>query len=294
MRPFDAPFVDFVTNRVSYPEVLGGPRVSLSMPPRILAISPLLLSVLLFSTPLFAEGELPAVPRAAEPVHGLELMLRPAVGAAAGTSPVRYQPSPVLRLAGDPGALLQGASPYGAGFIGQAFLGYRFHPLISGGLRAGLRQASTSALSDGSTNLSRSSWDAGFYVRAYPLATTDSLRGHFDPWFSLGIEYLRDTQTFQRAAPTSTGTVNADWKLDHHAIAVPIAVGIDYRVLPLLSIGPSFEYTVASGVTGCVKLGAPGYSSNNYCSDSDPGKQAIKANSYGVWSLGLDLKLTVF
>jgi hypothetical protein len=228
-------------------------------------------------------------------LRGLEIMLRPAFGGAPGDSPVRFEPSPTVRVAGDPGALLQGASPYGAGFIGQGFLGYRFHPIISGGLQAGLRTTSASALSDGSTNLSRSSWDAGFYLRGYPLALSESIRQYVDPWISVGVEYMRDTQSFQRPVPTSTGTtVNADWTLDHHAVAVPIGVGIDYRLHPMFSIGPSFEYAIAAGVGGCAKQAAAGFSSNSYCSNEDPGKQVLKANTYGVWSVGLDLKVTLF
>jgi hypothetical protein len=228
-------------------------------------------------------------------VRGLEVMLRPAFGGAPGDSPVRFEPSPTVRAAGDPGALLQGASPYGAGFIGQGFIGYRFHPILSGGLRAGLRTTSASALADGSTNLSRSSWDAGFYVRGYPFALSESIRKYVDPWISVGVEYMRDTQSFQRAVPTSTGaSVNADWTLDHHAVAVPIGLGIDYRLHSLFSIGPSFEYAIAASVAGCAKQAAAGFSSNSFCSNEDPGKQAIKANTYGVWSAGLDLKVTLF
>jgi hypothetical protein len=227
-------------------------------------------------------------------LHGLEIMVRPAVGAAPSDSPVRYEPSPTVRL-GDPGTLLQGATPYGSGFIGQAFIGYRFHPLISAGLRAGLRTASASALSDGSTNLSRSSWDSGFYVRSYPLAQHDSTRKYLDPWLAIGVEYMHDAQTFQRPISLSAGaSVGGDWTLTHHAVAVPLGVGVDYRILPMLSLGPSFEYTIASGVTGCAKAAAAGYSSNTFCSDQDPGKQVIKAKTYGVWSVGLDLKVTLF
>lgn len=221
-------------------------------------------------------------------------MLRPALGAAPSTSPVRYEASPLVRFA-DPGALLQGASPYGTGFIGQAFLGYRFHPLVSVGLRAGTRSASASALTDGSSNLARSAWDVGLYVRAYPLALSESTRKFLDPWLSVGVEYLHDAQTFQRpVALSGGGSIPADWTLTHHAVAVPLGFGVDYRILPMLSVGPSFEYAIASGVTGCAKASAAGYSSNTFCSDEDPGKQVIKAKTYGVWSVGLDVKVTLF
>jgi len=75
---------------------------------------------------------------------------------------------------------------------------------------------------------------------------------------------------------------------------VPLGIGVDYRVLPVLSVGPSFEYAIAAGVVGCAKQAASGFSSSTFCSNEDPGKQAIKANTYAVWSAGIDLKLTIF
>lgn len=243
-------------------------------------------------------ADAPAVapaPKTEEHLRGLEIMVRPGYGSAASDSPIRFQPSPNVQTAGDPGALLRGAAPYGGGFVGQAFIGFRFHPIISGGLRGGLRTTSAAALSDGSTNLSRSSWDAGFYVRAYPLALNGAIRKHIDPWIGVGVEYMRDTQSFQRQVPTSTGAaVNADTTLDHHAVAVPIGLGVDYRIHPMLSVGPSFEYAISNAIAGCVKQAAPGFSGSTLCSSESPGREVIKANQYGVWSASLDVKVTPF
>jgi hypothetical protein len=240
-----------------------------------------------------AETSTPAPEDALRGLRGLELTLRGSPGGASGDSPVQLQQG--ARVAGDPGALLKGASPYGIGFVGQAMLGYRLHPLASFGLRGGLRTVSTSSLDDGSSNLSRSSWDAGFYVRAYPLALTPSVRDRFEPWLSVGVEYMRDTQTFQRPAQTTTGaTITADGKLDHHAVAIPIGVGVDYRVHPRVAIGPSFEYAIAVPVAGCASQGAAGYSTVEYCTNGDSGAKVLAANGYGVWSAGLDLRVTLF
>jgi opacity protein-like surface antigen len=231
----------------------------------------------------------------AEHLTGLELMVRPAVGSGGARSPVRLRPGRGATLGLDTGALLDGASPYGVGFVGQAFLGYRFHPLFSLGLRAGMRTSTADELADGSDDLARSAWDAGLYARGYPLALHDGVRRHLDPWLSVGIAYMRDRQELERPVATSGGgSVQADWTLDHHAIAVPLALGVDYRVHSMLSIGPSFEYTLATGKAACVDVGATGYTSIDYCTDSEPGKTFLEARSYGVWSVGLDVKLTVF
>lgn len=216
---------------------------------------------------------------------GLEIVLRPSFGGAGSASPVKYTGPTDPRT--DPGAVATGASPYSAGFVGQAMLGYRFHPIVSGGLRAGLRQASASATNDGATDLKRSSWDAGFYVRAYPLAMTPSVAKHLDPWVGVGVGYMRDTQSYKRPL---TG-VPVDWTLDHHAVAVPLGIGVDYRVHPLVSLGPSFEYTLANSVAGCMKAAAAGGGST-YCSNESPGDKVIKSDGYGVWTAGLDVKAT--
>jgi hypothetical protein len=221
-------------------------------------------------------------------LKGVELMLRPAFGGAPSGSPVRFQPDPGVTVSGDPGALLQGASPWGSGFVGQAMVGYRFLPLLSAGLRGGVRMASASSLNDGSSNLSRMGWDAGVYARVYPLALDASLSKHLDPWVSAGVTYMRDTQSFSRPI----GNVAADISIDHHAVAIPLAIGIDYRVNRFLSLGPSFEYALASTVAGCVSTSASGFVGSTYCSNEEPGKHFVKADGYGVWSGGVDAKVT--
>jgi hypothetical protein len=226
-------------------------------------------------------------------LRGLELELRPGLGSAGGDSPVRFQPGPGVTFP-DPPALLQGASPYGAGFIGQASLGYRFHPFVSAGVRGGYGISSASQVPDGSQNLSRTSWDAGFYVRAYPLAGSDSIRRYLDPWVGVGVEYMHDTQSFQRSTPSNAGPVNADWTIDHHAVAVPLGIGIDYRLASMFSVGPSFTYAVAAPVAGCAGASASGFAGSNYCSNSGQGQGFIKANAYGVWSAGIDFRVTLF
>ena len=225
-------------------------------------------------------------------LKGFELMLRPSFGGAPSGSPVRFQPDAGTQVQGDPGALLQGAQPWGPGFVGQATVGYRFLPQLSAGLRGGIRTQSGSSVSDGSQNLSRNAWDAGFYVRGYPLAGFEGISKYIDPWIGTGIGYMRDTQSFTRGIPTTNGgSVPGDISLEHHAVVIPIAIGVDYRVLKFLSLGPSFEYQIASSVAGCARTTVLGNESS-YCSNESPGSKFIKAESYGVWTAGLDAKVT--
>lgn len=257
-------------------------------------LASVLASVVLVPATAFAgEEAAPKTEDTSKGLKGFELMLRPSFGGAGSDSPVRFQPDAGAAFQGDPGALLQGASPWGAGFVGQATVGYRFLPFLSAGLRGGIRTASGSNLSDGSQSLSRTSWDAGFYVRAYPLAGVESVSKYIDPWVGTGVMYMRDTQSFQRSlAVSGGGSVLGDVALDHHAVAIPIGLGVDYRVTRFLSLGPSFEYTLANAAAACAKTSAAGFQGSTLCSNEAPGSSFIKAKSYGVWSAGLEARLT--
>jgi hypothetical protein len=228
-------------------------------------------------------------------LKGFELMLRPSFGGAPSDSPVKIIPNG--RVQGDFGTLLSGAStPWSSGFVGQAAIGYRFLPLLSAGLRGGFRSSSASNLPDGSTDLSRSGWDAGFYARVYPLALTPSIAKYLDPWVGVGVGYQRDSQSFKKNVAVTdgknVGSVNADIAIDHHAISIPLSIGVDYRVLSFLSVGPSFEVAVNAPVAGCVATSAAGTSGSSYCTNSDPGKSFLKADTYLAWNAGLDVKVT--
>lgn len=247
------------------------------------------------ATALAAEpgAEQPKSEDSAAGLKGFELMLRPSFGGAPSDSPVKFAPQNNVQFQGDPGALMKGASPWGYGFVGQASVGYRFIPFVSAGLRGGFRSASGSNLDDGSTKLSRSGWDAGLYARFYPAVFAPSVSQHLDPWFSVGIGYQQDNQSFQRGLGAPGGaTVQADVSLQHHAVSVPLAIGVDYRVTKFLSLGPSFELAINNRIAGCVTTSATGFAGSTYCSNTEPGKNFIKAETYAAWNAGLDAKVT--
>ncbi len=253
-------------------------------------------STLLVSAAAFAGEPGAEQPKAENPTAGLkgfELMLRPSFGGAPSDSPVKLSQSNNVKLGFDPGALMKGASPWGYGFVGQASVGYRFVPFLSAGLRGGFRSASGQNLDDGSTNLTRNGWDAGAYVRFYPAVFSESVSKYIDPWVSAGISYQHDQQSFQRGIAGPNGqNVQADWSLEHHAISVPLSIGVDYRVAKFLSVGPSFEAAINSPVAGCLSASASGFAGQTYCSNTEPGKSFVKAETYVAWNAGLDAKVT--
>jgi hypothetical protein len=216
---------------------------------------------------------------------GLELMVRPAYGSAGSASPVVFSPDPGVGFSGDPGKIWnQQSSPWGGGFVGDAQVGWRPIRFLSLGMTAGVRTASSSAPGDDSTELSRSAWRVGPYVRGY----VPSIAG-FEPWLSVGAEYMNDTQTYKH---TISG-INADWKLTHYGVAIPLTIGVDYRFLEYFGVGPSFQYAPVVPVAGCAAPTAPNVKTNSFCS-TDDGAKLTKADGYGVWSVGLDLRVTLF
>lgn len=238
-------------------------------------------------TALAAETtEQPAKPN--EGLKGLEISIRSGVGGGSSDSPVRIEPDAGVQVQGNSGALLTGSKPWGAGFVGDAQLGYRFIPQLSAGLRFGIRTASASSLNDGSKDLSRFAWDAGFYVRGYPLAGMETISRYIDPWVGVGVGYGHDAQSFQLPVQN----VNADISVTQHSVVIPIGIGADYRLTKFLSIGPSFEYKVASAIAGCVETSATGFAGTTYCSNSEPGSSFVKAHTYGTWSAALDVRAT--
>jgi hypothetical protein len=252
-------------------------------------------TLLVPATALAAEpgAEAPKAEDSSAGLKGFELMLRPSFGGAPSDSPVKFAPQNGVQFQGDPGALMKGASPWGSGFVGQASVGYRFIPLLSAGLRGGFRSASGSNLDDGSTKLSRTGWDGGVYLRFYPAALAPSVSTYIDPWVSAGVSYQHDQQSFQKGVATSGGgSVQADISLEHHAVSIPIAVGVDYRVTKFLSLGPSFELAVNNPIAGCVSTSAAGFAGSTYCSNTEPGKNFVKAETYVAWNAGLDAKVT--
>lgn len=242
---------------------------------------------MVFRTPrLFAAalaGVMVSLPVAASAVS-LEVNGRVGYGSAGDDSPVRYEPTGLLRANPDP--IWNGtAKPYGGGLVLQGGLGLRAGQYVSVGLGGGIRGASASSV-DGLTDVSRSSWNAGPYVRVYlPFVPI------VDPYIGLGVEYVSDTQKYKGPVPTNVGPMVADWTLEHHGVAVPLTLGVDYTIAKIFSIGPSFQYSLVFPAGACTKAKVSTVS-NSYCASEDESKRITAGKGYGVWSLGLSLRVT--
>ena len=229
---------------------------------------------------------------------GLEVMVSPGYGSAGDKSPVVYKPTGVVQMDdATRGAILDGtAKPYGGGLGIDGSIGYRALSVLSFGLTGGWRQssASSSQIQAPLSNASRSALQIGFYGRGY-LPLVGTLTG-LDPWASVGATYVYDKQTYDEAVTiTGLGDVSLPVSLTHHGIGIPLSLGIDYHVLPFLAVGPSFRYEPVIAVAGCMSTNPtqPNVIGASYCSTDDSRKRVIGADSYGVWSLQLELRLAL-
>ncbi len=218
--------------------------------------------------------------------------MRGAYGSAGDSSPVGLKSA----AAANNNAATGAAFKYTGGLMASAQIGVRFDKFVSGGLYGTLGRSGTeipASAAPTNRDLTRSSWGAGLYVRAYPLARVPGLSKHLDPWVSVGVGYLSDNQTYTLSTATTAGTdIDATVRVNHHGVAVPLSLGVDYRALPSLSVGPYVEYSIVNGVAGCTALSAPGVTGSSMCSNTAPGDQILDAKNYGVFSGGLNLKFT--
>lgn len=213
---------------------------------------------------------------------GFEMMIRPAYGSAGSSSPVGFE-SIVTSTAGYPKPLTGESSPYGGGLVFDGYVGVRVAPYISVGLGAGIRNSSASSTDVGS--LKRSAFTVAPYVRAYlPMVPV------VDVWAQIGVGYTYDAQKFDAPVPTNLGPLQASWTLEHRGVALPLGIGVDYPILPMIAVGPSFFYTPVFQAGGCAIPSVAGQDLKQ-CTDANP--KLIKTSNYGVWSLGLDLRVTL-
>jgi hypothetical protein len=112
----------------------------------------------------------------------------------------------------------------------------------------------------------------------------------------VGATYVYDKQSFDQVITVDgLGDISMPITLTHHGVGIPLSIGVDYHVLPFLAVGPAFRYQPVIAVAGCMDthptqanlIGA------GYCSTEDSKKRITSAESYGAWSLALELRLAL-
>lgn len=237
-------------------------------------------------------------------LSGVEFQASGGIFFAGGDSPVQAPSLYPSTFSGNPtGTLLnpsscpagQACSPYGIDPFALALsLGWRFLPQASVGAFFSYASynaqngADTGDAPDFTSQLSRSQWVLGLYGRYY--VTTLSRR--LQPWVEVGVGYSYDSASYQRPlgqasnAQPETGFYYANAK----GLAVPLTVGLDWRLAPVFSVGPFVGYEPIIPLGGCVEVDVDQFSSVPGKSTCD--SSVVSAKYYGVMSGGIFAKVT--
>ncbi|MDP3273723.1 MAG: hypothetical protein Q8Q09_00915 [Deltaproteobacteria bacterium] len=177
--------------------------------------------------------------------------------------------------------------------------GWRFHGALSAGLSLQWQHLGAMPLSGdgGMYDYSASALAVGAYARLYPMAFVSSVPRtarvaftgmgdlrRLDPWVSLGFEFF-DTLGYGqrlRAAPTLGANFSRG------SVGIPVGIGLEYRVLPMLAVGLTTHLTPWIGawntsVAMDIVSGNPRTTSNSY-NGTDPLNLA--------WNVALSVRYT--
>lgn len=162
----------------------------------------------------------------ADPPHGVEFVLRPGVGVWSDSSTTPFSSAPASRFpTTQPGIAL------------QIELGYRFHPRLSAGARAGFQRIGTGDVDGYSAR--NGVVTAGAYFR-YALPLDRDFR--HEVWASVGVDvYASFSRTLTPIAATDRmglSTAPNATRIDYSAIGLPLMLGVDFGVNQHLSVGP--------------------------------------------------------
>jgi hypothetical protein len=238
-------------------------------------------------------------------LHGLEVQLRGFIAFGGSDSPVQahslYKDTSyngpigtVLNPASCPAG--QSCTPYGFdAFAPGVAVGWRIRSRVSVG--AFFSYASYNALNgadagdapDFTSQLSRSQWVLGAYGRYYFTWVSQRLQ----PWVELGVGYSSDDATYQRPAGQATNgqPETGFYTIGEKGLAVPMTVGLDWRLAPIFSVGPLFGFEPVFPLQGCVDVEFDQFSNNP--SQTTCSKSLVQASVYSVFYAGLQVKVTI-
>jgi hypothetical protein len=230
-------------------------------------------------------------------LRGVEVQVRAGIMLPNSSSPVQA-PGLYPSIPGDAtGDILEGKeSPYGPDVLGVSVaVGYRIWPWLSVG--ASFSYASfqpqdgtdSGDYRDTTSQLERQYWSLGAYGRYY----FTRLHPRLQPWVELGVGYSDDNANYDRAAVQASGSGGAELEqyfVEEQGLVASLTAGLDWRLAPVFSVGPSVGYSRVFPLRGCVTVNvdqASPFPPRNTCSSS-----TVSAEGYGVFFGGVYVKLT--
>jgi hypothetical protein len=218
-------------------------------------------------------------------------------------------------VGGDPtGDILEGKeSPYGPGVPSVAVtLGYRFLPWLSAGASFSYGNfwvndgTDNGDYKDTTQGLERQYWSLAAYARYYLVG----LHPRLEPWIELGVGYSDDNASYNRGAimTSNAGAETQQYLLEEQGVVASLALGLDWRLAPFLSVGPSVGWAQTFPTKACVtdnvdQFSTVGQVTNQCVNHSTPGTPvpatgmpetfgAVNGSSYGVFFGAVYAKLT--
>jgi hypothetical protein len=240
-------------------------------------------------------------------IRGPELMALGGVSYGGGDSPVQasnvygnafQQLNPagtILNPAGGKSAH-QSFTPYSLDPFGFEFAaGYRVMPEFSLGAFITYANYANNAdasgdFPDGTGGLRRVRWSLGAYLRYYLTGWSTRLQ----PWVHVGIGYVDDSASYSHplgfGLPSGGGPDNGNYLLDFRGLTLPVALGLDWRLGQVFSVGPIMNLELAIPLRGCVQIAVDQASGSvgpvNTCD------QVVQTHAYAAILGGIFAKLT--
>jgi hypothetical protein len=150
---------------------------------------------------------------------------------------------------------------------------------------------------DGTSQLERQQVTVGAYARYY----FTHFHRRLQPWVLVGVGFNYDIAAYTRSVGQATGGMaganpeTGNYILQQEGIVVPVAVGLDWRLAPVFSVGPTLGLARVFPVKGCVEVDvdqyapAPLQGGANTCS-SPP----VENHGYDNFYAGIYAKITFF
>lgn len=188
----------------------------------------------------------------------------------------------------------------GPGFNFRVSAGYRIIPALSAGISFSISPLASflpPPLREDQWATSALTYSVGAYARLYYLALIPSIQRtsrvefsswgdlrRLDPWVSLGVEFqsVSYRQVFRESNNVNSSSTRS-------SASIPLGLGFDYRVLPMLSVGlgATIAPTIGSGTT----TSASYIMSGNLVTVSNTYNSEDPVNLW--WSVGLGAKYTL-
>jgi opacity protein-like surface antigen len=298
-------------------------RFSLTVAPAIAACALLFPSVARAQSRADAADPTTLAARAAPPpatawdafgMRGIELELGGGIQTGGGNSPVQAAtlwpttsgsngfPRGTLLDPTTASAIGQGFTPYTFDpFAISARVGYRLRHDLSVGVFFSFAQylvldgADTGDAPDSTSQLQRQQVTVGAYARYYFV----HFHRRFQPWVSAGVGFNYDVAAYTRPIGSASGAIGAqpetgNYLLQQEGVVVPLAIGLDWRLAPVFSIGPTVGFSHVFALKGCVEVDEDQYQQAQTPAQNTCQSPPVQSFGYENFYAGIYAKVTFY